>query len=112
MPFYDYHCPANDRTVTVRHRLDLRITNWGELCYAAQLPLGETEFLAPVQKRITAPAIVKTTGNTELRDRGFTKLVKRDRGVYENVTASGDEARYMTTGDPSTLPDLTRKISD
>lgn len=112
MPYYDYHCPANDRTVTVRHRIQQRLTTWGELCYAAQIPLGDTDVFAPVQKLITAPSIMKTTSNTDLRERGFTKLVKRDQGVYENVTASGGEARYMKAGDNSTLPDLSRKIRD
>jgi len=26
-------------------------------------------------------------GGTELRDKGFTKLVRRDDGIYENATA-------------------------
>ena len=112
MPYYDYHCPANDRTVTVRHRIQQRLRTWGELCYAAQIPLGDTDVLAPVQKLITAPSIMKTTSNTDLRERGFTKLVKRDHGVYENVTASGGEARYMKAGDHGTIPDLSRKIRD
>ena len=47
-----------------------------------------------------------------MKEKGFTKLVKRDEGVYENVTASGDEARYMKAGDASTLPDLKKKIGD
>jgi hypothetical protein len=51
-------------------------------------------------------------GNSKLKEKGFTKLVRRDEGVYENVTATGDEARYMKEGDPSTLPHLKKKIGD
>ncbi len=50
--------------------------------------------------------------NSELRDLGFTKLVKRDDGVYENVTARGCDSRYMVKGKPETIPDLSKTISD
>ncbi len=50
--------------------------------------------------------------NGELRDLGFTKLVKRDDGVYENVTARGKDSRYMVKGKPETVPDLSKTISD
>jgi putative FmdB family regulatory protein len=50
--------------------------------------------------------------NTELRDMGFTKLVKRDDGVYENVTARDGDSRYMERGKAETIPDLSKTISD
>jgi putative FmdB family regulatory protein len=50
--------------------------------------------------------------NGELRDLGFTKLVKRDDGVYENVTARGHDSRYMVKGRSDTIPDLSKTISD
>ena len=50
--------------------------------------------------------------NSELRDLGFTKLVKRDDGVYENVTARGKDSRYMVNGKPETIPDLSKTIAD
>jgi putative FmdB family regulatory protein len=34
---------------------------------------------------------------SELRDKGFTKLVRRDKGVYENVTARSGEDRIVDT---------------
>jgi hypothetical protein len=52
------------------------------------------------------------TFNSELKNVGFTKLVKRDDGVYENVTATGNEKRYMVRGDPTSLPNLKDKIGD
>jgi len=50
--------------------------------------------------------------NSELKGIGFTKLVKRDEGVYENVTATDKESRYMEAGKAETMPDLKSKISD
>ena len=43
---------------------------------------------------------------------GFTKLVKRDDGIYENVTATGKESKYWDAAKPETRPDLKSKISD
>ena len=50
--------------------------------------------------------------NSELRDLGFTKVVKRDDGVYENVTARDKDSRYMVKGKPETVPDLSKTISE
>ena len=52
------------------------------------------------------------TGDVGLKDMGFTKLVKRDDGVYENVTRSGTEKRFMKAGDPSSMPHFHKKLSD
>jgi predicted nucleic acid-binding Zn ribbon protein len=112
MPIYEYVCEANGETVEVKHGMDFVIRNWGELCFAAQRPLGETDFEAPVRKLVSAAAISIPTGNAALKNAGFTKLVKRDKGVYENVTATGDEDRYMVAGKPETRPHLHKKIGD
>jgi len=50
--------------------------------------------------------------NSELKNLGFTKLVKRDEGVYENVTRTGSEAKYMERDKPETIPHIHKKISD
>ena len=65
-----------------------------------------------VKKLISQISISCPKSNGELRDLGFTKLVKRDDGVYENVTARGDDSRYMERGRPETIPDLSKTISD
>jgi len=65
-----------------------------------------------VRKRISRIAIAVAKSNSEIRDLGFTKLVKRDNGVYENVTQRGNESRYMEAGKRETQPDLTKIISD
>ena len=113
MPLYEYHCDANGKTIEVVHPMDAMLSIWGEVCYVAQIPLGDTEPGAPVRRVITSPPAGHVpVGNSTLKEKGFTKLVKRDDGVYENVTATGDEARYMKAGDASTLPHLNKKIGD
>jgi len=113
MPSYDYFCDANGRTVEVSHPMDRELRIWGEVCYAARIPLGDTDPVAPVRRVITrAPASVVRTSDGELRNAGFTKLVKRDQGVYENVTAIEGEQRYMRAGDDRSLPHIHRKVRD
>ena len=43
---------------------------------------------------------------------GFTKLVKRDDGVYENVTARDGDSRYVVRDKTDTLPNLKKTIRD
>ena len=58
-------------------------------------------------KRLISLVSVNTPkGNSDLKNMGFTKLVKRDDGVYENVTATGKESRYWDADKPETRPDL------
>ncbi len=67
---------------------------------------------APVRKIVSRPNISTPKTNTELKDLGFTKLVKRDDGVYENVTARAGDSRYVHRDRPETLPNLEKTISD
>ncbi|MDK2972458.1 MAG: hypothetical protein PWP23_2213 [Candidatus Sumerlaeota bacterium] len=66
----------------------------------------------PVERLLFAAAISTPHTNAELKNLGFTKLVKRDDGVYENVTRTKDEKRYMKRDDPTSLPDIKSKITD
>mgnify|MGYP000200474948 CR=1 FL=1 len=66
----------------------------------------------PVRKLISCFAVRTPKGNAQLKDMGFTKLVKRDDGVYENVTRRDGENRYMVRGKPETIPDVSRIIRD
>ena len=66
----------------------------------------------PVRKLISRTNISTPKTNSELRDLGFTKLVKRDDGVYENVTARKGDSRMVMRGKPETLPDLKKTITD
>ncbi len=67
---------------------------------------------APVRKILSRPNISTPKTNTELKDLGFTKLVKRDDGVYENVTARDGDSRFVHRDRPETLPNLKKTISD
>ncbi len=66
----------------------------------------------PVRKLISRISISVPKSNSALKDMGFTKLVKRDDGVYENVTARGNDSRYVHRDRPGTLPDLKKTITD
>jgi len=67
---------------------------------------------APVKRLISLVGINTPKGNSELKNLGFTKLVKRDTGIYENVTATGNESKIWDASKPETMPNLKGKISD
>lgn len=52
MPTYDYHCPHNDRVVSVVHRMSEEVTTWGDLCARAGIALDDTPADAPVARKI------------------------------------------------------------
>jgi predicted nucleic acid-binding Zn ribbon protein len=66
----------------------------------------------PVRKVISLASINTPKTNSDLKSLGFTKLVRRDNGIYENVTATGNESKIWDTSRPETMPDLKKKISD
>lgn len=112
MPLYEYHCPANGARVSVTHSIREDLKSWGELCAKANVPVGETPPDSPVERLLFAAGIATQMGDSHLRNIGFTKLVRRDNGVYENVTAGSNDKRYVHQGDPSSVPNLTDKIRD
>jgi len=65
-----------------------------------------------VRKLISLASINTPKGNSDLKNLGFTKLVRRDNGIYENVTATGKESRIWDASRPETMPDLKSKIGD
>jgi putative FmdB family regulatory protein len=65
-----------------------------------------------IKRLLFVPNISAPTSDTEYRDMGFTKLVKRDDGVYENVTQRGGESKYMERGKADTMPDISKIIRD
>lgn len=112
MARYDYYCPANDCTVEVVHKMGEKLETWGEVCEAAGVALGDTPSDAPVSIRINLPNISVPIGDSKYKEMGFTKLVRKDTGVYENVTALDTEKRYMKADDPSSMPNLKKRIGD
>lgn len=65
-----------------------------------------------VNKLVSMVGISTPKTNSDLKSMGFTKLVRRDNGVYENVTATGNESKIWDARKPETMPDLKRKIGD
>lgn len=66
----------------------------------------------PVRKLISRSNISTPKTNSELRDLGFTKLVRRDDGVYENVTTRDGESKVTLRDKPETFPNLKKIIRD
>ena len=66
----------------------------------------------PVFRIVGAANIASPQSNSDLRDKGFVKLERRDKGVYENVTATGKESRYFDDRKPHTAPDLRKRGMD
>ncbi len=62
----------------------------------------------PINKLISLVGLSISRSNSELRDLGFTKLVRRDDGIYENVTPRKGDSRYMERGKPETVPDVSK----
>jgi predicted nucleic acid-binding Zn ribbon protein len=67
MPYYEYRCASNGRTVEVRHGMHERLSTWGELAERAGADLGSTAADAEVERLMSAP--VPLTGSS--RDTGF-----------------------------------------
>jgi len=65
-----------------------------------------------VRRLISKTYINTPMTDSELKSKGFTKLVRRDKGIYENVTARDGEKRYMEADKPETLPNLKKTIKD
>ncbi len=65
-----------------------------------------------VRKLVSLVGISTPKTNSDLKSMGFTKLVRRDNGVYENVTATGKESKIWDARRPETMPDLKSKIGD
>lgn len=95
MPTYDYFCPTNNQKVEVMHSINQEVKTWGELCSLAKCNPGNTPEDAAVRRLLSVPRLIMPTSNSDYKSQGFTKLVKRDDGVYENVTAKDGESRIV-----------------
>ena len=65
-----------------------------------------------IRRLISLVSISTPKTASDLKNLGFTKLVRKDTGVYENVTATGKESRIWDASKPETMPDLKSKIRD
>ncbi|MEM8717519.1 MAG: hypothetical protein AAGE92_17400 [Cyanobacteria bacterium P01_G01_bin.4] len=51
---------------------------------------------ASVERLIAAPGrVVVPKSDNDYKRMGFTKLVRRDKGLYENVTANEGQQRFI-----------------
>jgi putative FmdB family regulatory protein len=66
----------------------------------------------PVRRLIPLINISTPVSDSKYKELGFTKLVRKDSGVYENVTALDHESRYFEADKPDTMPDLNSRIQD
>lgn len=66
----------------------------------------------PIDRVISPTAFSFPAGDSRLKDKGFVKLVRRDKGVYENVTALDHESRYYRADNPTTMPDIKLRVED
>jgi hypothetical protein len=112
MPRYDYHCPDNDFIVEVRHGINERLKTWGEVCERAQVEPGQTAREAPVELVVYAPALSFPQGDSALKSLGFSKLVRRDSGVYENVTARDGQTKIVSADSPAAGLNLGSSVGD
>ena len=61
MPFYEYPCASNGRTLEVRHGMSERLRTWGELAGAARVDVGDTPAGAPVERILSTPVPLTAT---------------------------------------------------
>lgn len=61
-----------------------------------------------VRRVVTAAFVSTPRTDSDLKALGFTKLVRRDKGVYENVTARPGESRIWDSSQPGSAPDIRR----
>jgi len=64
MPFYDYYCEANKRTVEVFHLSKVKLKTWGQVCELAKIKPGKTSIKAKVIRVISnvTTAVFRTKG--------------------------------------------------
>lgn len=57
---YDYHCDANETTLTVRHSIKETLATWGELCALANQNPGDTPLETPVRRLFGSGSVMLT----------------------------------------------------
>ena len=67
MPFYDYYCESNKKTIEVFHSINKRLKTWGEVCKYAKIKPGKTSPKAKVVR------LLKDVNPTVFRLKGLDK---------------------------------------
>ena len=55
MPYYEYRCLENGRTVEVRHGMNEKLQTWGDVVERAGAEAGDTALDSPVERLMSAP---------------------------------------------------------
>jgi len=63
VPYYEYRCAANGRTVEVRHAMSERMETWGEVTTAAGIEGGDTPADAPVERLMSVASVGAPAGH-------------------------------------------------
>ncbi len=80
---------------------------------AMDLPLGRCPYCGePVERRLAAASLRTRKFDCELKDLGFTKLVRVDEGLFENRTRRYGEDKYVNRRAPQTFPNLKKTVKD
>lgn len=80
---------------------------------SADLPLSRCPWCGGAVERGVAAAALRTRKfDCELKDLGFTKLVRVDEGIFENKTRRPGENKYVDRRDPQSFPNLKKTVTD
>lgn len=97
MPVYVYRVQGEKLEAT--HRMSADPRNWGELCAVAGLDPARYPADEPVERLIVPVAGRVNEFTADLKNSGFQRLERRDKGVYENVTAPKGEQRFINANE-------------
>ncbi|MDR2348999.1 MAG: zinc ribbon domain-containing protein [Deltaproteobacteria bacterium] len=118
MPVYEYvHSPTNPEESPKESPEEspgcLKVPTFLWEQPVRDLPLTVCPWCGkPVERVLSAPLVKKKNLDAELRDKGFTKLVRVDDGIFENVTRRNGETKYVDRRNPDTFPKLEKTIKD
>jgi hypothetical protein len=65
MPYYEYHCASNGRTLEVRHSMAERLSTWGEVAAKAGVDVGDTPLETPVERLMSTPVPLSGPGESD-----------------------------------------------
>lgn len=107
-PVYSYHHLDQEKAAGCPAGIEF---DWEQP--ARDLPLSRCPHCGgPVERALCPAGIRSKKFNCELRDLGFTKLVRVDNGIFENVTRRHGEEKYIDRRRPETFPDLSKTVKD
>lgn len=72
MPYYEYRCAANGRTVEVRHAMGETLETWGQVAAAAGIDAGDTPADARVERLMSMASVGHAAGAGAGSDAGAT----------------------------------------